>query len=145
MNFIFYFGTSYFQNSGIKNPFIISVITDVVNVSSTIPGLYLVEKWGRRPLLMFGAIGKFNRRSHRHSHSHSRETLTWGWAGMCVSQFIVAIVGTTVNNSTSNKVLIAFVCFFIFFFACSWGPCAWVVTGKTLTKDDTKRDLLIVR
>jgi SP family sugar:H+ symporter-like MFS transporter len=57
VNFIFYFGTSYFQNSGIKNPFIISVITDVVNVSSTIPGLYLVEKWGRRPLLMFGAIG----------------------------------------------------------------------------------------
>ena len=57
VNFIFYFGTSYFQNSGIKNPFIISVITDVVNVSSTVPGLYLVEKWGRRPLLMFGAIG----------------------------------------------------------------------------------------
>lgn len=60
VNFIFYFGTSYFQNSGIKNPFIISVITDVVNVSSTVPGLYLVEKWGRRPLLMFGAIGKFH-------------------------------------------------------------------------------------
>jgi len=106
VNFIFYFGTSYFQNSGIKNPFIISVITDVVNVSSTIPGLYLVEKWGRRPLLMFGAIG------------------------MCVSQLIVAIVGTTVDSTVSNKVLIAFVCFFIFFFACSWGPCAWVVTGE---------------
>jgi MFS transporter, SP family, sugar:H+ symporter len=49
---------------------------------------------------------------------------------MCVSQLIVAIIGTTVNNTTSNKVLIAFVCFFIFFFACSWGPCAWVVTGE---------------
>lgn len=106
VNFIFYYGTSYFQNSGIKNPFVISMITDVVNVSSTVPGLYLVEKWGRRPLLMFGAIG------------------------MCVSQLIVAIIGTTVNNTTSNKVLIAFVCFFIFFFACSWGPCAWVVTGE---------------
>src|SRR2546421_559788 len=41
---------------------------------------------------------------------------------MCVSQFIVAIVGTTVNNVTSNKVLIAFVCFcfvciaFVYFF-----------------------------
>ena len=109
VNFIFYYGTSYFQNSGIQNPFIISVICDVVNVSSTVPGLYLVEKWGRRPLLMFGAIG------------------------MCCSQLIVAIVGTTVNNDTSNKVLIAFVCFFIFFFACSWGPCAWVVTGKEKT------------
>ena len=65
VNFIFYYGTSYFQNSGIKNPFIISMITDVVNVSSTVPGLYLVEKWGRRPLLMFGAIGmKETRKNH---------------------------------------------------------------------------------
>jgi SP family sugar:H+ symporter-like MFS transporter len=31
--------------------------------------------------------------------------------------------------------LIAFVCFFIFFFACSWGPCAWVVTGEILFLD----------
>ena len=129
MNFIFYFGTSYFQNSGIKNPFIISVITDVVNVSSTIPGLYLVEKWGRRPLLMFGAIG-----TQRHVGQETTQA-DLEFLGMCVSQLIVAIVGTAVNNSTSNKVLIAFVCFFIFFFACSWGPCAWVVTGEILFLD----------
>lgn len=61
---------------------------------------------------------------------------------MCVSQFIVAIVGTTVNNTTSNKVLIAFVCFFIFFFACSWGPCAWVVTGKPLPPNHSLPDKL---
>ena len=97
MNFIFYYGTSYFQRSGIKNPFIISVITDVVNVCSTVPGLYLVEKWGRRPLLMFGAIG------------------------MSVAQIIVAAVGTAhPDDQTSNKALIAFVCIYIFFFACSW-------------------------
>jgi MFS transporter, SP family, sugar:H+ symporter len=54
VNFIFYYGTSFFSNSGIKNPFVISMITSVVNVLSTVPGLYLVEKWGRRPLLMFG-------------------------------------------------------------------------------------------
>lgn len=101
-----YYGTSFFSNSGIDDPFIISTITNVVNVCSTFPGLYLVEKWGRRPLLMFGAIG------------------------MSVCQLIIAIVGTAVDNSTSNKVLIAFVCFYIFFFASSWGPVAWVVTGE---------------
>jgi SP family sugar:H+ symporter-like MFS transporter len=83
------------------------VITDVVNVCSTVPGLYLVEKWGRRPLLMFGAIG------------------------MSLSQIIVASVGTArPDDQSSSKVLIAFVCIYIFFFACSWGPCAWVVTGE---------------
>ena len=68
----------------------------------------MVEKWGRRPLLLFGA------------------------AGMAVCQFIVAGVGTGagVANLTAQKALIAFVCIYIFFFACSWGPCAWVVTGE---------------
>lgn len=106
VNFIFYYGTSFFSNSGIDDPFIVSTITNVVNVVSTFPGLYLVEKWGRRPLLMFGAIG------------------------MSVCQMIIAIVGTAVDNDASNKVLIAFVCFYIFFFASSWGPVAWVVTGE---------------
>lgn len=66
----------------------------------------MVEKWGRRPLLMFGAVG------------------------MCVSQLIVAIVGTAASSTVANKVLIAFVCVYIFFFASSWGPVAWVVTGE---------------
>jgi SP family sugar:H+ symporter-like MFS transporter len=99
VNFIFYYGTSFFKNSGISNGFTISLITACINVSSTFPGLYMVEKWGRRPLLMFGAIG------------------------MAVCQFIVAITGTVaaVDNLPAQKALIAFVCIYIFFFACSWG------------------------
>jgi SP family sugar:H+ symporter-like MFS transporter len=57
VNFIFYYGTQYFKNAGFKNPFIIQVITNCVNVASTFPGLYLVEKMGRRNLLLMGAIG----------------------------------------------------------------------------------------
>ena len=108
VNFIFYYGTSFFQNSGIKNPFVVSLITSCVNVGSTFPGLYLVEKWGRRNLLLFGAIG------------------------MAVCQFIVAITGTVagIDNLPAQKALIAFVCIYIFFFASSWGPVAWVVTGE---------------
>ncbi|EAT87864.1 hypothetical protein HBI56_092330 [Parastagonospora nodorum] len=108
VNFIFYYGTSFFQRAGFKNPFIISMITSSVNVASTFPGLYLVEKWGRRNLLLFGAVG------------------------MAVCQFIVAITGTVagVENQAAQNALVAFVCIYIFFFACSWGPVAWVVTGE---------------
>lgn len=110
VNFIFYYGTSFFQNSGINNSFIVSMITSSVNVASTFPGLYMVEAWGRRPLLLFGAIG------------------------MAVSQFIVAGVGTGAGteNLAAQKALIAFVCIYIFFFACSWGPSAWVSSSKPL-------------
>lgn len=106
INFIFYYGTKFFKGSGIDNPFLIGLTTNLVNVLSTLPGLWLVERMGRRNLLMFGAVG------------------------MSVSQFIVAIVGTTAVSVVANKVLIAFVCIYIFFFACSWGPVGWVVTGE---------------
>ena len=54
INFIFYYGTQYFKNSGIKNSFVISMITSAVNVGSTLPGLYAIDKFGRRPLLFWG-------------------------------------------------------------------------------------------
>lgn len=108
VNFIFYYGTSFFEQAGFSSSFVISMITAAVNVGSTFPGLYLVETWGRRNILLFGAIG------------------------MAISQFIVAAVGTAYgsDNQAAQNALIAFVCIYIFFFACSWGPCAWVVTGE---------------
>lgn len=117
INFIFYYGTQYFKNSGISNPFVITMITSSINVVSTLPGLYAIDKWGRRPLLFWGAIG------------------------MCVSQFLVAMLGTLttgqdsqgnieVYNVPAQKASIAFVCIYIFFFASTWGPLAWVVTGE---------------
>ncbi|GAP83223.1 putative high-affinity glucose transporter RGT2 [Rosellinia necatrix] len=117
INFIFYYGTQYFKNSGIENPFTIQVITSVINVVSTLPGLWAVDKFGRRPLLFWGAIG------------------------MCIGQFIVALLGTLttgqdalgniiVYNEAAQKASIAFIAVFIFFFASTWGPLAWVVTGE---------------
>ncbi|KAJ3522726.1 hypothetical protein NM208_g12519 [Fusarium decemcellulare] len=117
INFIFYYGTKYFENSGISSGFVISMITSAINVASTIPGMYAIDKWGRRPLLFWGAIG------------------------MCVSQFIVAMSGTFstgqndngtiyVKNLAGQKAAVSFVCIYIFFFASTWGPLAWVVTGE---------------
>lgn len=55
-----------------------------------------------------------------------------GAVGMAVSQLIVAIVGTAtdVTNVEAQRAAIAFVCFYIFFFASDWGIIAWVVTGE---------------
>ena len=57
----------------------------------TLPGLYGVERFGRRSLLLIGA------------------------AGMTICEFIVAIVGVTVSTSdlAGQRVLIAFVCIYI--------------------------------
>ncbi len=60
VNFVFYFGTTFFTQLGtISNPFLISLITTLVNVCSTPISFYTVERYGRRPLLLYGAIGMF--------------------------------------------------------------------------------------
>lgn len=82
---------------GLYNPFLISMVTTVVNVASTPVSFYTVEKFGRRSLLVYGAIG------------------------MCICEFIVAIVGVSAGASeTANYVLIVFVCIYVFFFASTW-------------------------
>ncbi|BGP57312.1 hypothetical protein JCM8202_001686 [Rhodotorula sphaerocarpa] len=109
INFIFYYGTTFFTNAGISPPFVITIITNVVNVVATIPGLYLTDKAGRRTMLLVGA------------------------GGMLVCHFIVAAISTAYpdgNNQAAQNALIAFVCIFIAFFAATWGPIAWVVTGE---------------
>lgn len=91
----------------IKNPFLISLITTLVNVCSTPISFWTVERFGRRPLLI------------------------WGAAGMVVCQFIVAIAGTVgTGNPQVVQAEIAFICLYIFFFASTWGPGAWVVVGE---------------
>jgi sugar porter (SP) family MFS transporter len=108
INFIFYFGTTFFQELGtISNEFLISIITTLVNVCSTPLSFYTVEKLGRRTLLLYGAVGMF------------------------ICEFIVAIAGTVDgDNHKTVSAMIAFICIYIFFFASTWGPGAWVVIGE---------------
>lgn len=109
VNFVFYFGTTFFKDLGtISNPFLIGLITTLVNVCSTPISFWTVEKFGRRPLLIWGALG------------------------MVVCQFIVAIVGVSSvgKEPAAVRAEIAFICIYIFFFASTWGPGAWVVIGE---------------
>lgn len=108
VNFIFYYGTTFFQELGtIDNPFLIGLITTLVNVCSTPISFWTIERFGRRPLLIWGALG------------------------MVICQFIVAIIGTVDGQNPSVvRAMISFICIYIFFFASTWGPGAWVVIGE---------------
>ncbi|KAK7455887.1 hypothetical protein VKT23_010925 [Stygiomarasmius scandens] len=106
VNFIFYYGTAFFQSAGITQPFLITVATGVVNVAMTIPGIIAVEKLGRRKFLLIGAA----------------------WMSFC--QLIVGVVSITVDNKNGQNVLAGFSCLFIAGFASTWGPGAWVLIGE---------------
>ncbi|KAI0151553.1 general substrate transporter [Xylariaceae sp. FL1272] len=108
INFIMYYGTTFFNQAGIANPFLISLVLNVINVVSTVPGLFVVETWGRRKLLIVGSIG------------------------MAICQLIIGAFSTAVLHMKGlvAQLLIAFTAFFVFFYAASWGPVAWVVTSE---------------
>ncbi|CZR50422.1 probable monosaccharide transporter [Phialocephala subalpina] len=108
VNFIFYYSTIFLKSLGtISNPFLISMIFTIVNVCSTPISFWTVERFGRRTILIWGALG------------------------MVVCQFIVGAVGTALpDNDNATRALIAFICIYIFFFASTWGPGAWVVIGE---------------
>lgn len=124
VNFIFYYSTPFLQSTGaIDNTFLISLIFTLVNVCSTPISFWTVERFGRRSILIIGAFG------------------------MLVCQFLVAIIGVTVgfnkthpdptdpdasiaNNIPAVNAQIAFIAIFIFFFASTWGPGAWILIGE---------------
>jgi len=126
VNFIFYYSTVFLQSTGaISNVFLISLIFTLVNVCSTPISFYTVERFGRRTILLYGALG------------------------MLICQFLVAIIGVSVgfnhshnitladgttatraNNLAAVNAQIAFIAIFIFFFASTWGPGAWIVIGE---------------
>ncbi|KAF8978373.1 hypothetical protein BGZ46_006532 [Entomortierella lignicola] len=121
VNFVFYYSTIFLKGTGaVSNPFLMSLIFTLVNVLSTPLSFWLVERFGRRSMLLWGAIG------------------------MTVCEFIVAIIGVTVgfnhthtvgdatiaNNISAVNAQIAFIAIYIFCFATTWGPGAWVLIGE---------------
>ncbi|KAH7174833.1 general substrate transporter [Fusarium flagelliforme] len=112
INFVMYYGTTFFNTSGVSNPFIINLVMIIVNCVCTIPGLIVIEKLGRRKLLMAGALGQ------------------------AVCQLIIGAVSTASETSSqdlrsaSNMALIVCCAINVFFYATSWGPVTWVVTSE---------------
>lgn len=112
-NFFFYYGTTIFEATGLSNSYVTSMILGAVNFAFTFPGLYVIEKAGRRSALMWGAA----------------------WMFMCFMVF--SSVGhfaldhtTPTNTPQAGAAMIVFACLFIAGYAMTWGPVIWVVVGE---------------
>ncbi|MFI2566966.1 MULTISPECIES: sugar porter family MFS transporter [unclassified Cellulosimicrobium] len=116
INAIFYYSTTLWQTVGFdeSQSFLFSTITAVTNVAVTFVAIVLVDRVGRRPILLVGS------------------------AGMTVSLAVMAFAFTQSSGSGDNISLpdpwgpIALVAAnaFVVFFGASWGPLVWVLLGE---------------
>ncbi|EEB08453.1 hexose transporter Ght5 [Schizosaccharomyces japonicus yFS275] len=113
-NYYFYYGTEVFKGTGINSPYLAALILDAVNCACTFGGLVVLEKFGRRWPLIIGGV----------------------WQS--ITFFIYAAVGDRAlyrkdgtSNHKAGTVCIIFSCLFIFSFAQTWAPAAYVIVGES--------------
>ena len=58
INAVLYFAPRIFETMGMGNPMVQTVIMGIINILFTLLAVFTVEKWGRKPLLISGSIGR---------------------------------------------------------------------------------------
>ncbi|WP_243042118.1 sugar porter family MFS transporter [Dyella sedimenti] len=116
INVIFYYSSTLWHSVGFSetDSFSITVATSVVNVLVTLVAIALVDRIGRKPLLVIGSAGM---------------TLTLGLMAWCFSQ----ATGSGASLSLPapwNIVALVSANVYVVFFGLSWGPMVWVLLGE---------------
>jgi len=116
INVIFYYSNTLWHSVGFSeaDSFSITVATSVVNVLVTLIAIALVDRIGRKPLLVIGSAGM---------------TVTLGLMAWCFS--LATGSGESLSLPTPwNYVALVAANAYVVFFGMSWGPMVWVLLGE---------------
>ncbi|QNG17583.1 sugar porter family MFS transporter [Rhodococcus triatomae] len=113
INVIFFYSTTLWQSVGFSedSAFLTGLFTAAVNIAATVGAVFLVDRLGRRPLLIGGS------------------------AGITVTLATLAVCFSTAGDDGSlppgvGVVALIAANLFVVFFGLSWGPLMWVVLGE---------------
>jgi sugar porter (SP) family MFS transporter len=116
INVIFYYSTTLWKSVGFEesDSLTISVFTSITNIAVTFIAIALVDRVGRRPILLTGSVGM---------------ALSLGTMALAFSQ------ANVVNNAPSlpgawGPVALVAANVFVVSFGASWGPVVWVLLGE---------------
>ncbi|MBQ8593945.1 MAG: D-xylose transporter XylE [Bacteroidaceae bacterium] len=104
INAVLYFAPRIFETMGMGNPMVQTVLMGIVNILFTLLAIFTVEKWGRKPLLIYGSIG------------------------MAIGAFGVALCNVVAGLPPIIAVISIMVYSASFMF--SWGPICWVLISE---------------
>lgn len=116
INVIFYYSSTLWHSVGFSeaDSFTITVVTSIVNVLVTLVAIALVDKVGRKPLLVVGSAGM---------------AITLGLMAWCFSQATGSGATLSLPGATGVVALVAANAYVVFF-GVSWGPVVWVLLGE---------------
>jgi SP family sugar:H+ symporter-like MFS transporter len=116
INVIFYYSTTLWRAVGFSenSAMLTSVITSITNIVSTLVAISLIDKIGRKPLLLIGAAGM---------------VLTLGTMAICFSTATGS--GDSLSlGPVAGKIALVAANLYVVAFAVSWGPVVWVMLGE---------------
>ncbi|MFD6948530.1 MFS transporter [Nocardiopsis sp. TSRI0078] len=116
INVIFYYSSSLWQSVGVSatNSLLLSLFTSIVNIVGTFVAILLVDRVGRKPLLLVGSGGM---------------TVSLALAAYAFNHAVVRGDEVTLSFEWGAVALTA-ASLFVLFFALSWGVVVWVLLGE---------------
>jgi SP family sugar:H+ symporter-like MFS transporter len=116
INVVFYYGEVVWHAAGFSesNALLINVIIGAVNIGSTLLAMSLIDKIGRKPLLLIGSVGM---------------AIFLGTLAVIFGQSAV-LNGVLNLTPTNGKIALVAANAYVFFFGISWGPVMWVMLGE---------------
>ncbi|TQF66304.1 sugar porter family MFS transporter [Rhodococcus spelaei] len=121
INVIFYYSSTLWQAVGYgeDRALFISVVSALVNIVGTFVAIAVIDRIGRKPLLLIGSVGM---------------AVSLATAAVCFHSAVVTTndIGESVATleGTNGTVALIAANAFVFFFAFSWGPVVWVLISE---------------
>ena len=117
INVVFYYGEVLWRAAGFSesNALLENVVSGTVNVGSTFVAIALIDKVGRKPLLIFGSVGM---------------AIILGVLSWLFGSSPLDAEGRLAMTSSAGLAALIAANAYIFCFGVSWGPVVWVMLGE---------------
>ncbi len=133
INVIFYYSNSIWASVGFdeSQAFLITLITNTTNVVVTLIAISLVDRIGRKPLLIIGSLGM--------ALTLGIMAFVFGTAATCTQALVDAgqagcsgadSIGTPYLTGAAGPIAVVAANLYVVFFGVSWGPVVWVLLGE---------------
>jgi len=117
INVVFYYGSVLWQSAGFteSNALLINVISGGVSIATCIVAISVIDKIGRKPMLITGSIGM---------------TFTLGVMAIVFSNAGLDDAGELLLGPVTGPIALVAANLYVIFFNFSWGPVMWVMLGE---------------